>query len=197
MTRGRSVQQETWREGDGGWVLLLDFFAGDHPPELSVLFDKNTMVLPNGVCWNLVLSASIPNQLFICLLSAFAASNKMLHYALPVRNTPSVTVACYCTSIFLQLRSHAVSCTCLQDKRLCYYNDTFKGTVNAIPCEAKSGLPDTAAAWQTVVKLDAEVEGSPDGIAIDCNGNLWVAHESGSQASSSTLINTNRMLMSS
>lgn len=67
------------------------------------------------------------------------------------------------------------------DKKTCYFNDTYAGTVNAIPCDSSTGLPDTTAEWRTVVKLDPDSEGSPDGLAIDKDGNLWVAHEKGSQ----------------
>lgn len=53
--------------------------------------------------------------------------------------------------------------------------------MNAIPCDSTTGLPDTTAEWRTVIHLDADTEGSPDGVAIDRDGNLWVAHEKGKQ----------------
>ena len=61
-----------------------------------------------------------------------------------------------------------------------YYNDTYAGKVYAIPCAA-DGTPDTSASWRTVVTLDADTQGSPDGMAIDSDHRLWVAHESGGQ----------------
>lgn len=61
-----------------------------------------------------------------------------------------------------------------------YQNDTFAGKVYGIPC-GKDGTPDAAADWRTIVQLDAETEGAPDGMAIDAAGNLWVAHEQGGQ----------------
>lgn len=69
----------------------------------------------------------------------------------------------------------------MQAKSTCYYNDTFAGTVNAIPCDPTTGLPDTKADWRTVLKLDPDSSGAPDGMAIDKDGNLWIAHEKGSQ----------------
>jgi sugar lactone lactonase YvrE len=68
----------------------------------------------------------------------------------------------------------------LQDKREMYYNDTYAGQVYAMPCTA-DGTPDTSASWRTIVTLDADTQGSPDGMAIDSDHRLWVAHESGGQ----------------
>lgn len=61
-----------------------------------------------------------------------------------------------------------------------YYNDTYAGKVYAMPCTA-DGTPDTSASWRTIVTLDADTQGSPDGMAIDSDHRLWVAHESGGQ----------------
>ncbi len=63
-----------------------------------------------------------------------------------------------------------------------YQNDTFAGKVYGIPC-GEDGTPDVTADWRTIVQLDAETEGAPDGMAIDAAGNLWVAHEQGGQVS--------------
>lgn len=68
----------------------------------------------------------------------------------------------------------------LQDKREMYYNDTYAGNVYAMPCTA-DGTPDNSASWRTVVTLEADTQGSPDGMAIDSDHRLWVAHESGGQ----------------
>jgi sugar lactone lactonase YvrE len=59
-----------------------------------------------------------------------------------------------------------------------YYNDTYAGKVYAIPCGA-DGTPDALAQWRTIVTLDADTQGAPDGLAIDTEHRLWVAHESG------------------
>lgn len=67
-----------------------------------------------------------------------------------------------------------------QEKREMYYADTFAGKVYAIPCDA-AGTPDTSAQWRTIVTLDSEKDGAPDGMAIDSEHRLWVAHESGGQ----------------
>lgn len=69
----------------------------------------------------------------------------------------------------------------MQDKSRIYYNDSNNGTVSAIPCDPVTGVPDTTAKFRTVVQLDPETEGVPDGMAIDKSGNLWVAHYEGSQ----------------
>ena len=61
-----------------------------------------------------------------------------------------------------------------------YYNDTYAGNVYAMPCTA-DGTPDNSASWRTVVTLEADTQGSPDGMAIDSDHRLWVAHESGGQ----------------
>eukprot|EP00208_Stichococcus_sp_RCC1054_P008341 CAMPEP_0206149326 /NCGR_PEP_ID=MMETSP1473-20131121/37717_1 /ASSEMBLY_ACC=CAM_ASM_001109 /TAXON_ID=1461547 /ORGANISM="Stichococcus sp, Strain RCC1054" /LENGTH=337 /DNA_ID=CAMNT_0053546783 /DNA_START=3023 /DNA_END=4036 /DNA_ORIENTATION=+ len=66
-------------------------------------------------------------------------------------------------------------------RKTCYYNDTYTGKVHAIPCDATTGVPDPEAPWRTVLHLDEETEGAPDGLAIDRDGNLWVAHEQGGQ----------------
>ena len=84
---------------------------------------------------------------------------------------------------FLARQTIAVRCRLLiylQDKREMYYNDTYAGKVYAMPCTA-DGTPDNSASWRTVVTLEADTQGSPDGMAIDSDHRLWVAHESGGQ----------------
>jgi sugar lactone lactonase YvrE len=61
-----------------------------------------------------------------------------------------------------------------------YYCDTYAGKVYAMPCAA-DGTPDTSAPWRTIVTLDSDTQGAPDGMAIDTEHRLWVAHESGGQ----------------
>ncbi len=79
------------------------------------------------------------------------------------------------------LKSSSPADCVAQSKKTCYYNDTYAGKVHAIPCDPETGLPNAKAQWRTVVELDADKEGAPDGLAIDRDGNLWVAHEQGGQ----------------
>lgn len=69
----------------------------------------------------------------------------------------------------------------MQNKSAICYADSLNRTVNAIPCDSETGLPDPTVAFRTVVQVDPETEGQPDGVAIDKSGNLWVAQYEGSQ----------------
>ena len=90
------------------------------------------------------------------------------------------------------LNFRQAKCRPLQAQKTCYYNDTYAGKVHAIPCDGTTGIPDTKAQWRTVVQLDGKAEGAPDGLAIDCHGKLWVAHERGGQVLKLTLTGSNR-----
>lgn len=85
----------------------------------------------------------------------------------------------------------------LQAKKTCYYNDTYTRKVHAVPCDGITGVPDAKAEWRTVVQLDGEADGAPDGLAIDCHGKLWLAHEQGGQVREWTLAGSHRSAYSS
>lgn len=84
------------------------------------------------------------------------------------------------------------TCLPLQAKKTCYYNDTYTRKVHAIPCNGITGVPDAKAEWRTAVQLCGEADGAPDGLAIDCHGKLWVAHEHGGQVRKLTVTRSHR-----
>jgi SMP-30/Gluconolactonase/LRE-like region len=143
-------------------VYKLQQPDGATKPELSVLFEQGKMGLPNGMCWNMVRN----NGCQTCMSCMLLTRCNALRWP-PGQPGKRISFGC-CPPAHLQ------------DKRELYYNDTYAGKVYAMPCTA-DGTPDTSASWRTIVTLDADMQGSPDGMAIDSDHRLWVAHESGGQ----------------
>jgi D-xylonolactonase len=59
------------------------------------------------------------------------------------------------------------------DEKTMYFTDTFKGLIYAFDFDAVSGTLAGQREWK---RLDAAVDGSPDGMTTDAEGRIWLAH---------------------